>query len=208
MAQIGVTRETKAKLLAVATDGQGIETWMFQFISHDPKFQAELFLTAENAKNWRFLESLSDFRAEQRRAVSTAAASASARRFESPRNPHRVGRLIKPQRTRPKKHRQKARTRPPSPLSLPPFDPATLPSGRVIRVSSKDFTNCPRCKLRLLKKVLGDHLELSCPHRGRIDGPVVSASSEKQKLGNRIVYCICGAPAIPGDSCCYEHKHT
>ena len=69
MARITITRETKTKLLAAATSGQGIESWMFPFIGSDRDFHAELFRTAEIFQNWRFLEGFTEFRAHQRRAA-------------------------------------------------------------------------------------------------------------------------------------------
>jgi hypothetical protein len=199
MARIAVTRETKTKLLAAATSGQSIEIWMFQFIGCDPEFQAELFRTAESFQNWRFLESLSEFRAQQRRAALPPVIRPLARFL-----PKREFRSRKPQPARTLKGRSKLRTHQASPRRQP------APERPIIftQLKSTDFTHCPRCKLRLLKKVLSDHLDLSCPQRGRVTGSVTSFSDEKQKVGVSVVFCHCGAPAIPGDSCCYDHKVT
>lgn len=153
--------------MAAASNGHGIDIWMFQFIRHDPAFQGVLFRTAEDAHNWKFLENLSDYRAEQRRAALPPVTPPIQRRSEFRRPPPRPQRRFKPQRAVPPRGRQKLRLRPPTPS---PLDPKTLPPERVMRVSSRAFTHCPRCKLRLLAKVLTDHLELSCPHRGRVDG--------------------------------------
>jgi hypothetical protein len=185
MARITVTRETKKELLEAATSGQGIELWMFQFIRCDPEFQAVLFRTAESVQNWRFLENLSEFRAQQRRAALPP-----------------VVRPPKPQPTRTIKGRPKVRK-----IQAPPRrQPAPEPPIIFYQIKSADFTRCPRCNLRILKKVLHDHLDLSCPQRGR--GSWTSLSDGKQKQGDTVVFCYCGAPAIPGDSCCYDHKVT
>ena len=205
MAQIGITKETKTKLLDAAANGNGIDSWMFQFIRHDPEFQGVLFRTAENVQNWRFLESLSEYRAQQRRAASPPVASQQSPRSGIRRQPAEPWRPHEPKRLPAQKGRHKTRPRTQLP---PPLDPKTLPPHMVSLVTSTTFTNCPRCKLRLLRKVLSDHLELSCPHRGRVDGPVVGLMSTHQKYGTSVVFCRCGAPAIPGDSCCYDHKPT
>ena len=200
MARITVTRETKTKLLAAATSGQGIKVWMFQFISCDPEFQAELFRTAESIQNWRFLENLSEFREQQRRAALPPPVVRPSVRL-LPKS------AFKPQKLQPVrtfKGRPKVRTH----QAPPRRQPAPQPAIRFTQLKSTDFTPCPRCKLRVLKKVLHDHLDLSCPHRGRVDGFITSLSDVKQKIGVSVVFCHCGAPAIPGDSCCYDHKIT
>ena len=166
MAQIGITRETKTKLLSAAANGLGIDLWLFQFIRHDPEFQGVLFRTAEDAHNWQFLERLSEYRAQQRRAASPPARVPSSRRTDLRPPPTRPPQRYKPRHPPPPggRRNQKPLRRPPP---LPPLDPKTLPRGRVLRVSSRDFKCCPRCGLRVLAKVLNDHLELSCPQRGR-----------------------------------------
>jgi len=194
MARITVTRETKRELLAAATSGQGIEPWMFQFIKCDAEFQAELFRTAESVQNWRFLESLSEFRAQQL-APRPAVVSPPGLPF-----PTQTFRRPKPQPQRPFKNRPKPRTAQAQPRHKPPAHPPI----KYFSIKEADFTNCPRCKLRILKKVLRDHLDLSCPQRGR--GPWTNLSAGKQKQSSSLVFCHCGAPAIPGDSCCYDHK--
>ena len=199
MTRIIVTREKKMELLSAATSGQGIEIWMFQFIRCDPDFQAELFRKAENVQNWQFLESLSEFRAQQRRAAITTVVRPQAQTV-----PIRSFRPPKPQPThepkgRPKVRRQQASSR----RQLAP-----QPVIKFTQLKNADFTHCPRCKLRVLKKVLRDHLDLSCPQRGRVDGLVTSLAAEEQKEGVSVVFCRCGAPAMPGDSCCFDHRHT
>jgi hypothetical protein len=200
MARIIVTREKKKELLTVATRGQGIEIWMFQFIRCDPEFQAELFRTAESVQNWRFLESLSDYRAQQRRAslptiIRPQTRSVPEIKFRPPKPPQ-------PAQTQ--KSRPKARIQ-----QVPPRRKlAPQPTIRFTQLKSADFTHCPRCKLRVMKKVLHDHLDLSCPQRGRVDGLVTSLAAEEQKEGVSVVFCRCGAPAMQGDSCCFDHRHT
>jgi hypothetical protein len=199
MARITVTRETKTKLLAAAASGQGIEIWMFPFIGSDRDFHAELFRTAESAQNWKFLESFSEFRAHQRRAALPPTVTPSTRSL-----PKFSNRLVKP---KPQKvsSRQKRHI-----VQSPPRPHYSAPSPPIVftQLKSTDFTHCPRCKLRVLKKVLHDHLDLSCPQRGQVDGPVTSLANEKKKEGTSVVFCHCGAPAILGDSCCYDHKIT
>lgn len=219
MPQIGVTKETKTKLLSDAQNGLGIDGWLFQFIRHDPEFQGELFRTAENAQNWRFLECLCQYREQERRTaferlgqsripprkvVSTQLKSRS-KPTESRSKNRKPPKGIKPTPHQPRHDKRKTT---PAQISGPPIDPKTLPPDKVIRVQSNAFTLCSKCGIRLLKTVLNDHLELSCPHRGRIEGPLVNLSSETQKVGVNIVYCRCGVPAIPGDVACYDHKHT
>ena len=197
MARITVTRETKTKLLAAATSGQSIESWMFPFIGSDRDFHTELFRTAESVQNWRFLEGFSEFRAQQRRAALPPVVRPQARPV-----PQRAFRPPKPQTARTYKGSPKVRK-----IQAPPRrQPAPEPPIRFYQLKSADFTHCPRCKLRILKKVLHDHLDLSCPQRGQ--GSWTSLSDGKQKHGASVVFCHCGAPAIPGDSCCYDHKVT
>jgi hypothetical protein len=201
MARIVISNAKKKKLMEDAESGKDIESWMFEFISHDPGFQAELFRKAETVKNWRFLSSLSDFRAaKQRQAIAASAAQEAKIRHKE-----RI-RKKKSQRFLASIRRSVRRLRGPKLWPQPPLDPNTLPAKMVIRVRSTDFTSCPKCKLHLLKKVLKDHLEFSCPQR--LCGSAVSSSIGRRKSANGIVFCRCGAPAIPGDTCCYDHKHT
>jgi hypothetical protein len=167
MPHVIVSKETKKQLMEAAASQQGIEPWMFPFIAHDTAFQAELFRTAEDLKNWRFLASLSDFRAAQRKA--SVASTSDALEYETGRAP----RPPKPAPYRAAKRRPAGRVRSalrPKRPYRPPLNPATLPAHLVLQVRAGDFTTCPRCRLRLLKKVLRDHLEMSCPHRGRVEG--------------------------------------
>ena len=199
MARITVTRETKKKLLAAATSGQSIEIWMFPFIGSDHDFHAELFRTAESVQNWRFLESFSEYRAHQRRVAQPPVVTPSARSL-----PKISSKAVRP---KPQKNRgrQKGRI-----IQSPPRRKYSAPSRPIVftQLKSTDFTHCPRCKLRVLKKVLHDHLDLSCPQRGRVDGVVTSLSDDKQKEGTSVDFCRCGEPAMQGDSCCYDHRHT
>jgi hypothetical protein len=199
MTRIIITRERKKQLLAAAISGQGIEIWMFQFIRCDPEFQADLFRTAESVQNWRFLESLSEFRAQQHRAAlppvfKPHAQPVSQKAFRPP----------KPQTARVYKGRPKIRAQ----QEPRRRQVATRPTIRYTQFNSADFTHCPRCKLRVLKKVLPDHLDLSCPQRGKVDGFVTSLAADEQKEGISVVFCRCGQVAMPGDSCCFDHRHT
>jgi hypothetical protein len=124
---------------------------MFRFIRHDAEFQGVLFRTAEDAKNLRFLESLSDYREQQRRAALPPVSPRIQQRSEFRRPPARPQRRSKPQHSLPPRSRQNLPVRPPARL---PLDPKTLPPERVMRVSSAAFRDCPRCKIRLLAKVL------------------------------------------------------
>ena len=180
----GITKETKTKLLSASAGGQGIDLWLFQFIRHDPEFQGVLFRTAEDAHNWQFLERLREYRAQQRRAALPPATVPSPRRTDFRPPPPRPRQRDKPQRPTPsrgrKNHKPLRR-----PLALPPLDPKTLPPEKVMKVSSRDFTFCPRCKLRVFAKVLQDHLELSCPQRGRgaSGSPAWSGPSYDEQTG-------------------------
>jgi hypothetical protein len=201
MTRIVISDEKKKELLADAESGQGIASWMFGFIRHDPEFQAELFRKAENAKNWRFLASLSDFReAARRKAIAASPVQA------SPTQLRRAVRQQSSRRSTAAKLRPLRRSYSSTLPTQQPLDPRTLPSRMVIRVRSSDFTNCPRCKLHLLKKVLKDHLEMACPRRNL--GGVGNVSGGKTRNASGRVFCRCGALAIPGDTCCYDHKHN
>jgi hypothetical protein len=170
MARIVVSRETKITLLEAAKSGADVDAVMLRFVSSDLDFQRELFRTAERAKNWRFLERFSKFRADLRGATGKRA----GQRFQK-----QVPRL-------PRIRQSKWPTSP--------------------QFTEQHFTHCPRCNVRLLSKVLTDHLDLACPKRGQ--GPVPDLLPSKQKEGQSVDFCICGKVAIPGDSCCDEHKHT
>jgi hypothetical protein len=67
MAQIIITKETKAKLLSAAAYGQPISPLLFILTRGDRAFQAELVRAAEHARNGSFFQSLKDFLTEQER---------------------------------------------------------------------------------------------------------------------------------------------
>lgn len=145
-------------------NGEGIDSWLFNFIAHDQEFQSVLFRAAEEVKNWQFLENLSDYRAELKREnlAKQPLKTVHARGFR-----HRANRSKPFYEPRPAKKGHQTPQKPTRTLS--PLKPQDLPSHIVMRVPSNAFTHCPRCKLRLLKKVLTDHLELACPNRGQVD---------------------------------------
>jgi len=204
MAQVIVSRETKAKLLQHAGGGQAIESWMFTFIRYDAQFQAELFQTAETANNWQFLLGLSDFRAQQKKLLSVTKVSYSEKSlgFHKKPIPREKWKPIKLKKPRAKLRQLKR-------LDLPPFDPTTLPISQIIQIHKSDWTNCPECKRRLLKKVLNDHLDMTCPNRGKSKNRIVSLSEDKpRKSSSGIVFCYCGQRAMQNEIFCYDHKHT
>ena len=208
MAHVLVSKDTKKQLLHAAANQEGIEPWMFSFISHDPDFQAQLFRAAEEVKNWRFLASLTAFRAAQqeeakltRQPPPTRRKSTRVRQRTYAAPPRRTG----PSRRQLRRHRQRTTSQP---TFGPPINPASLPAGLVLRVRPEDFTNCPRCKLRLLKFVLQDHLDLSCPFRGRVEGGTLAPGPKSKRGSSGIVFCPCGKRAAIGDTVCYDHKHT
>jgi hypothetical protein len=191
MAKIIVSKSTKEQMLAAAHSGKVIEGWMNQFIRTDSEFQKELFCVAENAKNWRFIDKLIDFRDAQRNAFANAKANATKQKQKPPkRTPHKYVFKKTPKE--------------------PPLDPRTLPPNLVQTVSKKDFANCPECGLHLLEKALHDHLEISCPNRGKKNIP---SDDEGRKIleVNGMTLCRavnCNAFAIPGDMYCNDHKHN
>ena len=192
MARIIVSKSTTEQMLTAAKSGKVIEGWMDQFIRTDSEFQKELFCVAENAKNWRFIDRLIDFRNAQRNAFANAKLYVTKQKQKKPKQT-------------PRKYNFKKIPR------EPPLDPRTLPSHLVQIVSEKDFANCPECGLHLLKKALPDHLEISCPHRGKRTIPSDDDESEKILEVNGITLCHavnCNAFAIPGDMYCNDHKHN
>lgn len=200
VSRISVTPATKEQLLTAATQGKGVESWMFLFIRHDPEFQAELFRTAERAQNWRFLESFSQFRAQQRKATPPPVA-----RLKTEASTYKTAGKTAPQhaKARERHNKRRAQRRSPPRKVFP-----TRPTRPLTQASDAEFLNCPLCGLRLLNRVLQDHMELSCRHRRQTGGIVPDSLGGKHSNGISILYCRCGAPAIPGDSCCYNCKHT
>ncbi len=189
MARIIFSKDTKLKLQQVARSGQVVESWMPQFIRCDNELQAELFRIAENAKNWSFLESFVVFRANQ-----------------------------KPQATRTKQIRRPV---PPTSNHIPRVSRKTIekysskqevkPEFKTARIqyAEHDFTHCPNCKVRLLKTVLPDHLDLACRERGKNTGIIFDDPVQKQGDNLVLTRCEatgCRANAIPGDAFCYDHK--
>ena len=168
MAIVGVSRETKVKLLSAAENGEGIELWLFQFICTDQEFQSVLFKKAEECENWKFLECLSQYREEQRNKQAAAIANQRKTQQDAKRQAAKQNRKTVAKQSAAKKKRalliQEYR----------PLDPTTLPVNEVIRVPSSEYTNCPRCGLRLRAPVVRDHLELACKHRGKIDNWKIS----------------------------------
>lgn len=221
MGGVGVSKETQKKLLAAAANGEAIEVWMFNFIRCDSSFHAQLFQTAEAAQNWRFLESLSEFRTQRRNAAYAKLAEVSSTpsrprqtRISLPESKKQQARPPRGRAGRPgasqsppkDKKRQDRSLLPPIPSSNPHHEEAAFVPPNAREVTAADFILCPQCKkVRVLKKVLNDHMELSCPERGRARFPLPSLSPEQTKALGKCRACDCPRDAVAGGDWCHDH---
>lgn len=173
-------KQTKKQLLAAAANGEGIADWYIQILRFDADFEAELLKCAHLAGNQKFLDCIIAFKANLQSAAQRPSQPRiqPARSFPTSKTAPRP--FVLPNQPFKQKYRSKShsRRRPDyslRPVAPPPIDAKTLPAHMVIRVLSNDFTNCPRCKMRLQTKVLADHLAKACPFRGQVEGSAQAA---------------------------------
>jgi hypothetical protein len=167
MGIVGISRETKRKLLETAQNGGGIEPWLFQFILTDQEFQSVLIQAAETHGNTRFLECLRLYKEEQ--LAKAAAARANAKPPQAVAKQSSPSRQGNPSRNenRRKPHPHKGWRQAPHGHASKPEVPA--PRITVMRTAGDIENPCPKCGVGVPNKAMQDHLDMACKFRGQSD---------------------------------------